>query len=405
MKHFFLQALWGAVLILGCVQANAQTTYILTNQNYGGTITFTNTLGSSELVGTMIVFEGQLEATIPVGTNLNATTGFHVAALRLLAQIKLFDELPASNDVGNVQGAVAALRTAPESSTGEYYVWGTTNTAAPVMEWVPLYQKDTTTRYTVADGATNYITFVFNYTDLTNSPPGEVSYQVFIGTTPTTQVASEAVDSLTAATAGINGVSMLGTGGLESFATARGAIGPLSASISFSAYATSAGILLSVDTVAEQGPGTLSVFALINGKKTLINSVAVKGSGSNHYELYDIHGLLAQNTPYTFIVEDEMGHEYTRNGVEIKMIKMESVVMTPQEMTVTFNAEAGRSYQVFVAESPNAATWTAENVRYEIEGGFIEEASSEAFTANSNRVTVKIPISRTKGFFKIVKTN
>ena len=405
MKNFFLQALWGAVLILGCVQANAQTTYPLTDQNYGGTITFTNTLGTSELVGTMIVFEGQLEATIPVGAELNPTTGFDVAALRLLAQIKLFDVLPASNDVGNVQGAVAALRTAPESSTGQYYVWGTTNTATPVMEWVPLYQKDTTTPYTVADGATNYITFVFNYTDLTNSPPGKVSYQVFIGTTPTSQVASEAVDTLTTATQGINGVSMLGTGGLESFATASGAIGPLSASISFSAYATSAGILLSVDTVAEQGPGTLSVFAMINGVKTLINSVAVKGSGSNHYELYDIHGLLSQNTPYTFIVEDEMGHEYTLGGVEIKAIKMDSVVMTPQEMTVTFNAEAGRSYQVFVAESPNAATWTAEYVRYEIEGGFIEEASSEAFTANSNRVTVKIPISRTKGFFKIVKKN
>ena len=118
----------GALLCSLAVQA--QSGYVLTNGVDSSVTTFTNTLGTAELDGTMIVFEGQLDADIEVDA-VAGTNGYELASLQLLTQIKLFDELPASNEVGTAQGAVAALRDAPESTTGTFYVWGSTNTVPP----------------------------------------------------------------------------------------------------------------------------------------------------------------------------------------------------------------------------------------------------------------------------------
>ena len=147
------------VAVLCCLTAQAQSAYVLTDGNTSGDVTFTNSLGTAALDGTMIVFEGQLDADITVDA-VAGTNGYLLASLQLLTQIKLFDELPASNEVGTAQGAVAALRSAPESTTGTFYVWGSTNTVSPVMEWVPLYQSNGVTPFAVTDGSTNYITFV-----------------------------------------------------------------------------------------------------------------------------------------------------------------------------------------------------------------------------------------------------
>ena len=116
--------------ILCCLTAQAQSEYVLTDGNTANSVAFTNSLGTAALDGTMIVFEGQLDADITVDA-VAGTNGYSLASLQLLTQIKLFDELPASNEVGTAQGAVAALRDAPESTTGTFYVWGSTNTVPP----------------------------------------------------------------------------------------------------------------------------------------------------------------------------------------------------------------------------------------------------------------------------------
>ncbi len=384
-----------ASVALCCFTAQAQSGYVLTNGVDSSEVTFTNSLGTAELDGTMIVFEGQVDALIPV-TAEEGTNGYLLASLQLLTQIKLFDELPASNEVGTAQGAVAALRDPPESSTGTFYVWGSTNTVTPVMEWVPLYQSDGTTPFTVTDGSTNYITFVFNYTD--------DRYQVFIGETPTTQVASDTVTSLTmAAEDGIDGVSLSGAGGLESFSAVGGVVGPLSSSIGFSVYATADGILIILDPVGEQGSGWFTVFANMNGNWVEVGKVQADGSG--HYEFLAYPGLLQVGQSYAFKVIDEINnpHEWP-DPVAIQSIKMESVVMEPNVMTVTFNTETGKSYQVISAESLSASTWTATAIYFPTAGsnwGY----GSEPFTAGGTSTTVRIPRNTDKAFFKIRKTN
>jgi hypothetical protein len=85
---------------------------------------------------------------------------------------------------------------------------------------------------------------------------------------------------------------------------------------------------------------------------------------------------------------------------------MESVMLRPETLTVTFNTEKYRSYRVVVAESPNSAVWTPSDVWYTTETG--TELSSTPFTANDTRTTVQIPIDigvNPKRFFKVIMTN
>lgn len=129
MKHvFFCRAFQFGVLFF-CLKAVAQSSFTLTNSNDASTQIFTNSLGTAVLTNGLIVFEGRLDATMPVVAAVSA--GKLLASVQLLAQIKLFDELPSSNEVGAVQGAVAALRDQAVPTTGKVYARGSTNS---VME-------------------------------------------------------------------------------------------------------------------------------------------------------------------------------------------------------------------------------------------------------------------------------
>jgi hypothetical protein len=384
------------LLALFCDRIQAQGTFTLTNTvNPLSTQVFTNSLGTAVLTNGMIVFEGQLDATnlaVAAGTD---AYGQQLASVQLLVQVKLFDALPASNEVGNVQGALVALRDSPTSSNGTYFVRGSTNN---VMTWIPLLQTNNS-QFAVADGATNYVTFVFHYWGTSNT------YQVFIGSTTALQAPSLPVTSLSSATSGITGVSLLGSGALQTYGTASGPPGPLSASIGFSVYATANGVLLVLDTVNEKGTGPIIVFAKINGEWVEVGRVLqAKGSGDNHYEIVASGGL-AVGQSYLFKIQDEIGNEHVLNNeISVKAIKMDSIVFEPSTLTVTFNTEIDRSYQVVVADSPDAAVWTAAVIYYPIanqQWGY----SDQPFTAAGTSTTVKIPINigeKPKRFFKVV---
>ena len=384
------------VAVLCCSVVRAQGAYVLTNEITSAEVIFTNSLGTATNEGTMIVFEGQLESNFKVGYARDANSNYDLASLRLLTQIKLFDELPASNEVGTAQGAIAALRSAPESTTGTLYAWGSTNTATPVMEWVPLLQKEGGNTFSLTDGSTNYITFVFNYT--------HNRYQVFVGPQPNTQIPSAAVASLNmGGKNGIDGVSLIGVGGLERVASASGSITPLSSSIGFSVYATANGILFILDPVNEQGSGWFTVYAKINGEWVEVGKIQSDGSG--HYEFLAYPGLLQVGQSYAFRVIDEIGDPHNLDSVAIKTIKMESVVMEPDVMVVTFNTEAGKSYQVISAESLTASDWTATTIYFPTADGW--GYGSEPFMAKGSSTTVRIPRStdKSKAFFKIRKVD
>ncbi len=386
-------------MVLCCSIARAQGTYVLTNETTSAEVIFTNSLGTATSDGTMIVFEGRLDSDIQVTAMPGTTNNYNLAALRLLTQIKLFDELPASNEVGTAQGAVAALRdaTPPESTTGTLYAWADDPSDNPDkgMTWVQLLTKEGGNTFSLTDGSTNYITFVFNYT--------HNRYQVFVGPQPNTQIPSAAVASLNmGGKNGIDGVSLIGVGGLERVASASGSITPLSSSIGFSVYATANGILFILDPVDERGSGTFIVKAYINGAWVKVGSVESKGSG--HYEfLADSPCPLQVGQSYAFQVIDELSNPHNLDSVAIKTIKMESVVMEPDVMVVTFNTEAGRSYQVISAESLTASDWTETVIHYPTDGGW--GYGSGAFTATGTTITVKIPRNTQKAFFKIRKVD
>ena len=383
-------------MVLCCSIARAQGTYVLTNETTSAEVIFTNSLGTATNEGTMIVFEGQLESNFEVDYARDTNSNYDLASLRLLTQIKLFDELPASNEVGTAQGAIAALRSAPESTTGTLYAWADDPSDNPDkgMTWVQLLTKEGGNTFSLTDGSTNYITFVFNYT--------HDRYQVFVGPQPNTQIPSAAVASLNmGGKNGIDGVSLIGVGGLERVASASGSITPLSSSIGFSVYATANGILFILDPVNEQGAGWFTVYAKINGEWVEVGKIQSDGSG--HYEFLAYPGLLQVGQSYAFRVIDEIGDPHNLDSVAIKTIKMESVVMEPDVMVVTFNTEAGRSYQVISAESLTASDWTETVIHVPTYGGW--GYGSGAFTAAGTTTTVKIPRNTQKAFFKIRKVD
>ena len=166
-------------------------------------------------------------------------------------------------------------------------------------------------------------------------------------------------------------------------------------------YATANGILFILDPVNEQGAGWFTVYAKINGEWVEVGKIQSDGSG--HYEFLAYPGLLQVGQSYAFRVIDEIGDPHNLDSVAIKTIKMESVVMEPDVMVVTFNTEAGRSYQVISAESLTASDWTETVIHYPTDGGW--GYGSGAFTAAGTTTTVKIPRNTQKAFFKIRKVD
>lgn len=383
-----------------CGRASGQSTFELADSGTGDTRVFTNTLGTAtqpDGEGTMIVFEGQLDSAINVTSAYNAVSGRYLATLQLLTQIKLFDELPVSNEVGDVQGAIAALKVSSDPDVGLYFAWGVSNS---VLTWVPLMNTNGT-QFAVADGETNYVTFVFSYP--TDSSP--VTYQVFVGRDENQQP-SEPIESVTEAS-GITSISMLGVGGVQEVGSASGSPSPLSTSIGLSVYYSSNSVCADIYTVAERGTNPIKLYAWIGGAWVLVGTVdSVVGEGDHKY-----HILLAGLTPgqsYLFKVIDEVGREFTLNqAYEVKTITVEGATvetvtvaeMQMQMLNVTFNTEAGRRYQVMVSESLGAAagSWTPEQVYLDSLGAF-----TNVFMAGPGSQTqIRIPVNKYKAFFRV----
>lgn len=384
-----------------CSQVLAQSSYTFYDSNTAVPHVFTNIVGTASTNGTLVVFEGELESLISVPKAYNLTSDRYLASVQLLSQIRLFDELPASNEVGSVQGAVAALRNGVGSSNGTYYVWAVTN--GGLLGWTQLQTTNTPpTTFAVNDGETNYVTFVFSY------PPNvpSVKYQVYIGNeTDTVMQPSLQVSSPTSETNGINSVSLLGVGGVMEVGTASGSPTPLSTAVDFSVYATTNGVRIEINTVNEEGEGLITVYALINGVWTPVGTIQAKGYGSNKYYLYATG--LEVGKSYWFKIVDEANHTHTSaSAIEIKEIKMEAVALMLDALRVTFNTESGRSYLVKVSTDMAAPLdqWTTEYVRVYngVTGGWSAYSNTPFMAGPGLQTVIEVPLSKEKAFFKIV---
>jgi hypothetical protein len=157
-------------------------------------------------------------------------------------------------------------------------------------------------------------------------------------------------------------------------------------------------------TVGERGTMPIKLYAWIDGAWVLVGTVEnVYGDGDHKY-----HIVLTGLTPgqsYQFRVIDEVGHEFTLSqSYEVKTITIgEAVVGTVadlemQMLTVTFNTEPGRTYQVKISPelAAPAGEWTVEDVYLDSLGEFVSE-----FTATGSQTQVRIPINTYKAFFRI----
>ncbi|HNX35955.1 MAG TPA: hypothetical protein PKM57_15100 [Kiritimatiellia bacterium] len=181
---------------------------------------------------------------------------------------------------------------------------------------------------------------------------------------------------------------------------------PLSSSVSFSVYATSRGIQAEIWTVDESDRDDIVVYAWLDGRWTEVGRVPaakVWGSGSHCYWA-DLAGLSVGGS-YLFKVVDEAGVEhYLPVATEVKTFKVSAMRMERDEVTMTFDTEAGHNYTVQV--SYDLVNWTAEAVRYPTVSGW-SDPDSAPFTAGPGTQTqVRVPANgRKKAYFKIVPAN
>lgn len=382
----------GVSLVFGCLSVCAADTYPLVDSNTSAGWTFTNSLGTASTTnGTMVVFEGQLDASMNITSAWSNVAGAYLATVQLLVEVKLFDELPSSNEVADVQGAVAALKNGA-GKPGLYFAWGVSNSVAT---WVPLMNTNGT-QFSVYEGATNYVTFVFNYS------AAPVSYQVFIGNYGDEWMRpSEPITSVSSKTDGIDSVSLLGAGVLQSVGSASGAPADLSSKLSMRVYFASNSVCADVYTVNEKGTSPIKIYAWINGDWVLVGTIDdVKGEFSNTY-----HVILSGLTPgqtYKFKVYDEVGHEYVESLV-VESIAIGSAVvdLAMQTLNVTFSSVPDATYEVRVSGELGGTSWTAEEVSVNQGGSW--GSPTNTFKAEATQTQIRIPKNRDRAFFRIYR--
>jgi len=397
MKNSIMTALLLSAFFLAVLHSQAETTFLVTNKIGDTEYTFTNTSGTASVEDGMIVFEGELVADMPVPSALSGDKW--LASVQVVVQIKLFEELPGSEDVGaGVQGAVLALKDDPEdpeSTVGTFYAWSSGG-------WVQLTNSATSGPYATYENKTNIVTMIFDYTDTS-----DITYYVDIGNPEPANQMSEEIASPATGENGINSISLSGSGALEvdGLSATGGSTAPLSLGMSLSVYYAGTGVWARVSTVSEEGHDPIKIYADINGDGKFDENEMVgiiydtHGDGFDHVYTVPLSGLVPGES-YFFSILDDEGHTFVMSEpVPVKVIQVgETAVETVMEMkmlSVLFNSEPGRRYQVKISESlDSAASWTVADVY--IDGGFTNE-----FAAAGEQTQMRIPINKTKAFFRI----
>jgi hypothetical protein len=181
----------------------------------------------------------------------------------------------------------------------------------------------------------------------------------------------------------------------------------LSTALDVSVYASGNGaVTIELWTDNESGYGDIVIYAWIDNvwvEVGRVPSAEVIGEGSNKY-VVQTHGLSADGS-YYFKVVDESGHVHeSGTPVSVTTLKMNAVSLDMDTVVLSVNTQYERSYAVLVSDdlSAPASEWTAEYVSV-LKSGVWSSYSNQPFVAGAGKQTVlRVPISHTKAFFKIV---
>ncbi|MGI6390025.1 MAG: SdrD B-like domain-containing protein [Kiritimatiellia bacterium] len=177
---------------------------------------------------------------------------------------------------------------------------------------------------------------------------------------------------------------------------------PLSTAIDIRLYATPDGVMIQLWTVNEAGCGDIVIYAWIDnawGEVGRVPAWLVVGEGANDYTVA-ANGLAAGGAYYLKVI-DEVGNVHlSLTPVAVDALQVDAVKLDLQYVTLRFNTESGRSYQVEV--STDLVTWRTEYVSAPTAKGWTA-FTTEPFMAGADTHTeVRVPRNgRARAFFKI----
>jgi protocatechuate 3,4-dioxygenase beta subunit len=177
---------------------------------------------------------------------------------------------------------------------------------------------------------------------------------------------------------------------------------PLSTAIDIRLYATPDGVMIQLWTVNEAGCGDIVIYAWIDDAWAEVGRVPawlVVGEGANAYTVA-ANGLAAGGAYYLRVI-DEVGNEHlSLMPVAVGTLEVDAVRLDLQHVTLRFNTEPGRRYQIEV--STDLVTWRTEYVSAPTATGWTAFAT-EPFMAGPGAYTeVRAPRNgRSRAFFKI----
>ena len=177
---------------------------------------------------------------------------------------------------------------------------------------------------------------------------------------------------------------------------------PMSTAIDIRLYVTPEGVMIQLWTVNEAGCGDIVIYAWIDNAWVEVGRVPawlVVGEGANAYTVA-ANGLAAGGAYYLRVI-DEVGNEHlSLTPVAVGTLEVDAVRLDLQHVTLRFNTEPGRRYQIEV--STDLVTWRTEYVSAPTATGWTAFAT-EPFMAGPGAYTeVRAPRNgRSRAFFKI----
>ncbi len=177
---------------------------------------------------------------------------------------------------------------------------------------------------------------------------------------------------------------------------------PLSTAIDIRLHATPEGVTIQLSTVDEAGCGDIVIYAWIDGGWVEVGRVPawlVVGEGANTYSVA-ADGLAAGGA-YYFKVIDEIGNLHLSSGpVAVGSLQVEAVKLDLQYVTLRFNTEPSRRYQVEV--STDLVSWRTEVVSAPTAKGWTPFATEPFMAGPGTHTEVRVPRNgRARAFFKI----
>ena len=177
---------------------------------------------------------------------------------------------------------------------------------------------------------------------------------------------------------------------------------PLSTAIDIRLHATPEGVTIQLSTVNEAGCGDIVIYAWIDNAWAEVGRVPawlVVGEGANTYSV-TASRLVAGSAYYLRVIDEAGNLHLSLTPVTVDSLQVEAVRLDLQSVTLRFNTEPGRRYQVEV--STDLVTWRTEYVSAPTAKGWTPFATEPFMAGPGTHTEVRVPRNeRSRAFFKI----